>query len=419
MTAERVITRLHNNPPSSEEIQAENLAKNYAEELEKYEATLLQEQNLPPEINTDDDQGKYGDYVKKLATSANILESSRKVEVAPHSAIVKTINAFFKSRIEKLEAVKERIDPLIQEYARRKDDERRRALEEKAKAEREEAARKQAEAEKKQKEAEVAVQREREERERIQREKDAAELAAARAAEEARRKADEEAAAIRRKAQEEADRKQAEADKAAAAAAAEIDRLKREADERLSKDLAEKEAHEKALKAAEDARRKAEREQEEAEKENARKLREAEKQAKEALAAAEREIKEDNKALKEELKEKDAELSDLKKETKDATRQADATLDDAARADKSAFRSERKADAKMTDLSRTRGTSSMVSLSEHWTGHLVDLDVLDLQKLRYHIPLEALDTAIKACVRAGHRDIAGASIYLEDRTNVR
>lgn len=369
---ERVIDNLHNQPPSDEQILQEQLAKSYAKDVEDYQNAVREESFLPPDITSDEDNGKYSDYDKVLSRLKAALESFRKKEKSPHAAKVAVIDSFFKSKTDNIKSIEERLDEKMKKYLKKKEDERRRIAEEKAAEERAEAARKLKAAEEAQKAAEEAARLQREEAARIQREADAARLKAEQDAAAARKKAEDEAAAIRK------------------AAADEIARLE-----------AEGEASKKALADAERAAKQAERE------------------AKAVLESAEKEIKAENKALKEELRANDALLSEINKDAKTAEREANHALDDASRADKTALKAERVAEGKSSDFSRTRGTASLASTSDHWTGHLTDLDSLDLEALRYHIPLDALDKAIKSCVRAGNKQIKGASVYQETRLNNR
>lgn len=397
---ERNITRLHNNPPSDEEILQAELAKNYAEDVQAYETAVLKEASLPPEVNSDEENGKYSDYDKELSRIKSALESFRKKEKAPHSAKVAVIDSFFKSKTDNIKAIDERIGEKMKKYLKAKEDAKRRAAEEKAAAEREEAARKLKEAEAAQKAAEEAERAAKAEAERIQREADESRRKAEAEAAAARKKAEDEAAALRQKAED--DRKKA------AAAEAEVVRLKEEARNKEARDAEQRAADKAKIEAAEEARKQAERD-----------AKAADKEAKETLATADKEAKEIQKELKAELKEADATIAGLHSEVKTLNREANHALDDAARQDKAALKAERVADGKSSDFSRTRGAASLSSTSDYWTGHMTDLDALDLEALRYHIPLDALDKAIKSCVRAGNRQIAGASIYEETRLNNR
>ena len=68
--------------------------------------------------------------------------------------------------------------------------------------------------------------------------------------------------------------------------------------------------------------------------------------------------------------------------------------------------------AKPAELSRSRGElGAVASLRTEWTGEIVSREEIDLSALRPHIPLDALEKAVRAYVRAGGRDLKGAKIY--------
>lgn len=73
---------------------------------------------------------------------------------------------------------------------------------------------------------------------------------------------------------------------------------------------------------------------------------------------------------------------------------------------------QRETQAKVADLSRTRGDMGGVSsLRTEWRGELISRAELDLETLRDHIPADALDQAIRSFTKAGGRTLAGAHIY--------
>lgn len=90
----------------------------------------------------------------------------------------------------------------------------------------------------------------------------------------------------------------------------------------------------------------------------------------------------------------------------------------AATAQKAADKAKREADAKAADMSRSRGDyGSVASLRTRWTGEVVAREKLDLEALREHIPADALEKAVRSFVKAGGRNLRGASIY-EDTSSV-
>lgn len=82
-----------------------------------------------------------------------------------------------------------------------------------------------------------------------------------------------------------------------------------------------------------------------------------------------------------------------------------------------AARAEQEAKAKAADLSRTRtsyGTTR--SLATFWTFRGLDRGALDLEKLREHLPQDALEKALRSFIKAGGREIAGAVIFKDTKT---
>ena len=85
---------------------------------------------------------------------------------------------------------------------------------------------------------------------------------------------------------------------------------------------------------------------------------------------------------------------------------------EAQRAEAAALLASREAQAKVADLSRTRGDMGGVSsLRTEWRGEIISRADLDLEALRDHIPADALDQAIRSFVKAGARNLTGARIY--------
>lgn len=104
-------------------------------------------------------------------------------------------------------------------------------------------------------------------------------------------------------------------------------------------------------------------------------------------------------------------------------RQNDAAQDLLAQAtasDTEANRLEKLAEVKPAELASSRGSDgAMASLRTRWVGELVDIEDLDLSKLRFHLNPEALQRAINSFVAAGGRELAGANIYEKSEAVVR
>lgn len=132
------------------------------------------------------------------------------------------------------------------------------------------------------------------------------------------------------------------------------------------------------------------------EAEERRRREEAERQAREEAERARRAAEEAARKLAEESQLADA----VAKE--EAAKQAAADAAAAAKA----------ADAKAAELSRVRGDYGGVSsLRTEWVGELADRKILDLETLREHLPVDALEKGIRSFVKAGGRDLRGARIY--------
>lgn len=144
-------------------------------------------------------------------------------------------------------------------------------------------------------------------------------------------------------------------------------------------------------------RKKAEEERRRREAEERARREEAERQAREAAAAA--------KAAVTGAGSVDAAV------TSDAlARQAEA---DAEAARKSAA-------AKPAELSRQRGDyGAVASLRTFWDFKDLDRDTFDLETVRQHIPLDALEKAVRSYIKAGGRVLKGVTIFENTSTVVR
>lgn len=97
-------------------------------------------------------------------------------------------------------------------------------------------------------------------------------------------------------------------------------------------------------------------------------------------------------------------------EAEDAARQAEA---DFATAQKAAA-------VKSAELSRTRGDyGAVASLRTFWDFTDMDRDAIDLDALRPHLPIDAIEKAVRSFIRAGGRKLNGCRIYENTATSVR
>jgi hypothetical protein len=107
--------------------------------------------------------------------------------------------------------------------------------------------------------------------------------------------------------------------------------------------------------------------------------------------------------------ETDADL-DVAVSTEELARQAAADAERARQA----------TEAKLAELTRQRGDfGAVASLRTFFDFTDLDRDELDLEKLRAYLPLDALEKAVRAYIRAGGRELRGVTIFENTRTTVR
>lgn len=425
-----------NNPPEISEIMAMEQREKYAEKLAEIQARLNKEHTVPTEIKDDETAGQASDFIKLAKATIKEAENIRLAEKKVYTVKSDAIQAFWKKTLSPLEEAVKRVDALVAPYLQEKEDRKRREAEEKAERERLERERRMREAEEKERIAREAAEKAEREKQEALRKAEEERLEAQREKERIAREAEERAAEIRRQAEE--DRKKAEEEKAKHEA--EIARLKaekaqRDAEEkqRIADEKAkqEKDAIDKA--AAEEAKRKQD-EDHKAALEKARKdkeeaelkaklareaQREAERQARDAEREAAQRLKDVDRETKEREKELEQDIKDSDREAREANRDAKHALDRYVRQDKTTIKAEKATMLKSSDYSRTRGDASMATVSEHWIGSVISREDLDLESLRDHIPMEALERAVQSFANAGGRNLKGAIISLEAKTNVR
>lgn len=124
----------HNQPPL-----ADRLALDYEEIAERVAALLTKaREDIPSEIETDEQNDKVGDLVKGIRGLATEIESRRKVEKDPHLEAGRTIDAFFAAFTDRLTKAKQVIEARGKKFLDRKADEERKRREEAARIAREE-----------------------------------------------------------------------------------------------------------------------------------------------------------------------------------------------------------------------------------------------------------------------------------------
>lgn len=135
--------------------------------------------------------------------------------------------------------------------------------------------------------------------------------------------------------------------------------------------------------------------------------------------AAERAARQEEERLAREEAERltrEAEEQAAAMESDDEMVEAVATADQAAQAAADAEKAAKAAAAKPAELSRIRGEGGGVaSLKRFWDYADLDRDALDLEALRDHLPMAALEQAVGAYVKAGGRELKGARIFENTR----
>ena len=357
MTAEseRIITNLHNQPPSDMEIVGEKARETYPDLFKRFESLISAEARCPAVIENDETSGKVGDYIKQITSCAKDMETVRVTEKQPYLNMSKAIDGFFGRFADDLDALRKRVVGPQTAYLEKK----KAAAEQKKKDEaerlRKEAAEKLAEAQRKEREAQEAL---------AEQKKEAARVAAENA-----------------KAQKIRD------DAAAAAIKAGQDEIAR-----LKKDALDKEvdnAYELAM--AEETLRQTER----ATRDAARAGRKVDRMANEGVALLEEEALSDK-------KDSEAALADAVRLDTQARR-----MDNAAK------------DPRALNVRTRGEEGSMSSLRREYKGELSDRDKLDLEKLRPHLTTDAINHAIQSLVDSGCRALQGALIFEDVTVQVR
>lgn len=85
-----------------------------------------------------------------------------------------------------------------------------------------------------------------------------------------------------------------------------------------------------------------------------------------------------------------------------------------------AERARREAAAKPAELSRSRGDfGAVASLHTFWNFADLDRDTVDLEALRQHLPIDAIEKAVRSFIKAGERKLRGCTIFEDHQTRVR
>lgn len=111
-------------------------------------------------------------------------------------------------------------------------------------------------------------------------------------------------------------------------------------------------------------------------------------------------------------KEADAKRKTDEAAAKEANKEVKQAIGDVQRSDAMVAKLDKRADASAAELSRSRGElGSVSSLRTDWVFDSLDRQKLDLETLRAHIPVDALEQAVRSFIRAGGRDLRGVKIF--------
>lgn len=365
-----------NRPPVS---LTEDLQARYKGMLDQFAELTDAASQAPEKIADDITHAKVLELIKKMRVLEKQADGTREIEREPHAQKVAEVNGFFKSRIDPLKTLRERLNERHEAYSKAKAEAEKRRLEEEAERRRE--------AERQALIAAAAAERKKRE------------------AEEAQRKAEEEARQAE-SARQRAVAEQKAAEERVATAKAEEARLaaKRVADAAAA---AKQKELDEAAAAEREAQRKADAEAAAAAKAN--------RQAEEAAALK---SKESAAAALKDQREAETAAAAARQDAKSAGRDERSALNEAVREDRRATKIEDKAEGPEADLARSRSEHGAVgTLTRHWTCRVVDRDKIDRAALWPHINGEAIEAALWKWMMAQPQDkrvMAGA--VMEEQT---
>ena len=352
-----------NNPPSPIEILRTQLRETYAEMIARFNELIAMEARLPEEMD-DDWEAKISEAIKSCTAYVRTSDVTRKQANDPHRALIAATDGFFIGMSDKVDALKTKLSvEFLTPYQQQKAAAEKRRREEEARA----------------------AEARRKEEERIRREE------AARLAE------------VRRK-EEEAHRE-----------AERVDRERREAEARR------REEARREIERAEEAKREARRKEQEAREAKDREAVEAAKAEKakadqeiaDAKAKRDREAAEAKEKSDREAQEAAAAIERVKAERKDQERVAAEARDRVAVSTQRANTTSRAAQAKPSDLSRTRtDLGAIASLRTEWKAEVTDAELVP--RLYLSVDEGAIAYAVKAATTADGKcplKIPGVKIY--------
>ncbi len=128
----------HNKPPSDEKQMVEDLKSKHKAILDEFASVMRSADDVPTEVENDEDSGKVNDFMKELQNLSKQIETTRTGEVAPYLTGQRVVNNFFKKMGEELDKMRSKFDTANKRYMTNKA--------KREQAERDEAARKAREA---------------------------------------------------------------------------------------------------------------------------------------------------------------------------------------------------------------------------------------------------------------------------------
>lgn len=152
--------------------------------------------------------------------------------------------------------------------------------------------------------------------------------------------------------------------------------------------------------------------------EEARKLREEEDRRRREAQEAERVAREAEAAAA--RKRSEAAKLEAERVAAEARAKAEETRKAELAAAQTRAKAEESAAAPTATMTRARGEHGGISsLAQFWTFRDLDRGKLDLEKLRDHLPVNALEQAVRSYIRAGGRSLAGVTIFEDNTTKTR
>lgn len=122
----------HNNPPSDQELLAEELMERNRAIIERAAALLKAEERAPKVLETDEHASAVVEFIKQINTCTKGLEDARKREKEPFRVKAAAVDTFFKANMDALDRVLSRVRVGLDQFTKAKHAAEQRRLEEEA-----------------------------------------------------------------------------------------------------------------------------------------------------------------------------------------------------------------------------------------------------------------------------------------------